>query len=219
MFHHYWDHLNAYHANVLLMVICIGNGKSCLLLMRVWIIKPVFFWSIRILILRAWMKLGKCLNGWLVIHVSLKRSFWPPKCLSLIHVLFMQDHIMRNNLRNLVPLSLTYLIMLSLFMILFNNLNMIPILVLMLFLWSLDLDNLGMKWKTHSKSVENLSCAFMDQFSKLVKSHVESIMLILHETDVKVGPTVCKGYLLGDFESLYHLATNFKLILIYLTLR
>ena len=52
----------------------------------------------------------------------------------LVHVLFMQDHIMRNNLYNLMPLPLNPLSMLPLFVILINNLNMIPSPILMLFL-------------------------------------------------------------------------------------
>jgi len=53
------------------------------------------------------------------------------KCRHSIHVLFIQDHISRNNLWNLAPFPLNPLSVFLLFVILVNHINMIPTLVLM----------------------------------------------------------------------------------------
>ena len=73
-----------------------------------------------------WMNLRICLNGWLVTLITLSKLVIPPRCLSPIYVLFMQDHIMRNNLCNLVPLPHNPLNMLPLLVTLVNHLTMIP---------------------------------------------------------------------------------------------
>jgi len=65
------------------------------------------------------------------------------------------------------------------------------------------LQQLEHEMKTCRESMENLIYALMDQFSLLVKRHVESTMPVLHETNLRIGPTISKGYLL---------------VLIYLTL-
>ena len=69
------------------------------------------------------------------------------------------------------------------------------------------------------ESMERMTCTFMEQFLELAKSHLESTILVSHETGLRVGLTVREGCLLGNFESPYPLALNFKLKLIYLTLR
>ena len=53
---------------------------------------------------------------------------------------------------------------------------------------------------------------FIDQFSKLVvQNHVESIVLMLHETDLRVGPPKPEGCLLVDFESSSPLSLQFQI--------
>jgi len=47
--------------------------------------------------------------------------------------------------------------------------------------------------------MENTITTLIDQFLKLVKSHVESIMHVLHETSLKVGPFPPNDCFLGDF--------------------
>ena len=46
-----------------------------------------------------------------------------------------------------------------------------------------------------------MTCAFIDQFSELVKDHVESIMPTLHRTYLMVEPSTPDGCLIGNFES------------------
>lgn len=131
---------------------------------------------------------------WLVGDtMSLRRLFEPPGCYSQIHVLFMQCHIMRNNLWSVVPFILNPLNMLPLFVILISHLTMIPTVVLMLFTWTLDLSNLSKKCKNYRESIENMTSTIIDQFSEFVERHVESIMLVLHEADVRVGPYNTSG--------------------------
>jgi len=73
--------------------------------------------------------------------------------------------------------------------------------------------------KTYEEFMENMTCAFINQFLELVKSHVESIMFVLYKTNLRAGPAIAESCLLGNFEPLTLLALNFKLILIYPILR
>jgi len=74
------------------------------------------------------------LNGWLVILINLRRLVKPLECLSLIHLLFMLDHIVRNNLYSLVLVPLNQLNVVPLCMIIIKHLTTIPILKLILLL-------------------------------------------------------------------------------------
>ena len=132
--------------NVLIMVIHMGNRKSFVLLIRVWILKHVLFWSVEIFIPIVWMKLGIFLNGWLVIHISLRSWQYVRDVISLSMWVFVEDYIIRNNLWNLVPFQINPLNMLPLFMILINHFSVIPNFAFMLFPWVLDLSKLS-RWK------------------------------------------------------------------------
>ena len=57
--------------------------------------------------------------------------------------------------------------------------------------------------KNYREFMENMTCRLIDQFSKLVKSHAENTMRVLHETKLRVGPTIPEGCLLDNFESPY----------------
>ena len=48
--------------------------------------------------------------------------------------------------------------------------------------------------KNYRESTENMTGTLTNQFSKLVKDHVERNMVVLHETDLRIGPTTPKGY-------------------------
>jgi len=67
------------------------------------------------------------------------------------------------------------------------------------------LEHLEHAMNNYSESIENMTRAFMDQFSGLVSDHVERTMHVSHETDLKVGPTILNGCLLGNCESPYPL--------------
>ena len=102
------------------------------------------YWSFQS---KVWMKLGIYLNGWFEIYISLRRLLVLSGGLFPIHALFIQDHAIRNNLCNCVPLLFNSLNMLPLFVILINHLTMMSAFVLMLFPWTLDLSNLSKKQK------------------------------------------------------------------------
>ena len=55
------------------------------------------------------------------------------------------------------------------------------------------------------------STLIVDQFSKLANSHTDSIVPILHETDLRVGPTPPDSYSLDDFESYPSLSPKFHI--------
>ena len=50
----------------------------------------------------------------------------------------------------------------------------------------------------------------IDQFSKLVRNHVESIVLMLHEAGLGIGPSLPKDSLLGEFESSSPFSSHFQ---------
>ena len=50
--------------------------------------EPILYWTTRIFIPKEWIKLGICLNDWLVILISMRRLVMPLKFLSPIHVFF-----------------------------------------------------------------------------------------------------------------------------------
>ena len=69
--------------------------------------QPIPFSSVEIFIPKVLLKLVILLNGWFEKHISLRKLVVLLGCLLSIHVLFMQDYLIRNNLWNLVPLPLT----------------------------------------------------------------------------------------------------------------
>jgi len=60
------------------------------------------------------------------------------------------------------------------------------------------LGKLAHEMKNYRESMKNMTSTLIDQFLELAKGHVESTMPILHETDLKVGPTTPESSLLGD---------------------
>ena len=62
--------------------------------------------------------------------------------------------------------------------------------------------------KSCEGSMDNMTRTLIDQFLELVKGHVKSNMPVPHDTDLRVGPTTPKGFLLGDFEYSYHLSSK-----------
>jgi len=63
------------------------------------------------------------------------------------------------------------------------------------------LKQLKHEMKTYREFMENMACIVIDQFSESVKTHVKSTMPILHEINLRAGPSTPEGCLLGDFES------------------
>jgi len=88
--------------NVLIMVIYMGNEKSWVF-MRTWIMKPALFSSIVIFIPKVLCKFEIFWNGLLAMHTSFRRLALPLGCLSPIHVLLMQDYVVKKNWWNLMP--------------------------------------------------------------------------------------------------------------------
>ena len=63
------------------------------------------------------------------------------------------------------------------------------------------LKQLKHEMKTYREFMENMACIVIDQFSESVKTHVKSTMPILHEINLRAGPSTPEACLLGDFES------------------
>jgi len=72
------------------------------------------------------------------------------------------------------------------------------------------LEHVEDEMNNYRESIENMTRAFMNQFSRLVRDHVESTMPISHETNLRVGPPIREGCLLGDCESPYPFIPKFQ---------
>lgn len=62
--------------------------------------------------------------------------------------------------------------------------------------------------KCYKQSMENMTRTLIDQFSELVKGHVDDIVPVSQGIDLRVGPTTPEGCLLGDFEFSYPLSSK-----------
>jgi len=80
------------------------------------------------------------------------------------------------------------------------------------------LKQLEHEMKNYRESMDNMTSTLIDQFSKLIKGHEEITMRVLHETNLRVGPTTSEGVFWAILSPLTLLTPKFKLIHIYPTL-